>query len=155
MNTNDAIRQVREQAMKRGQHARAAALKRKEEFLGARVPRELRDKVIRRAEELGVPVSILIRSILEDAFSGQPGRAGSTQFTPGATIAEEGAFATQMRNSGTKIANVIGWETVTLNQDRPCVRCGKPMRAGEQAIIGLCAAGQDPVVLCNPCKAVL
>ena len=54
--------------------ARATAMKRKEEYLGARVPRELRSKVIARAAELGIPVSILIRNILEQAFSTADGQ---------------------------------------------------------------------------------
>src|SRR3569832_1831157 len=60
--------EVRDQAM-------AMAMKRKEEYLGARVPRWLKDKVIERARDTGVPVSILIRIILEEAF--REGRDGA------------------------------------------------------------------------------
>src|SRR3990172_6014097 len=48
--------------------ARSSGMMRKEEYLGARVPKELRDKVITQADMLGIPVSILIRNILEEAF---------------------------------------------------------------------------------------
>lgn len=61
--------------------AMSAAMQRKEEFLGARVPKELRDKVIRRAEHLNVPVSILIRTILEEAMRDSP----DTPVTPPAS----------------------------------------------------------------------
>src|SRR3569832_2340392 len=60
--------EVRDQAM-------AMAMKRKEEYLGARVPRWLKDKVIERARDTGVPVSILIRNILEEVF--REGRDGA------------------------------------------------------------------------------
>src|SRR3569623_1984684 len=48
--------------------ALSLAMKRKEEYLGARVPRWLKDKVMERAREVGVPVSILLRNVLEEAF---------------------------------------------------------------------------------------
>src|SRR3990172_12224513 len=56
------------QAGRMRERAVAQAMKRKEEYLGARVPRELKDRVLERAQELGIPASILIRQVLEEAF---------------------------------------------------------------------------------------
>jgi hypothetical protein len=47
--------------------ALAAAVKRKEEDSGARIPKEIKDKVIKRAVALGIPVSVLIRKQLGGA----------------------------------------------------------------------------------------
>ena len=56
-------KRMRDNAMRHarniGNKARANAMKRKEEYLGARVPKELRDKVIAQADRLEIPVSIL------------------------------------------------------------------------------------------------
>lgn len=46
----------------------AATRDRKIKFLHTRVPEELDRKIKARAEEMNVPVSILIRNILDDAF---------------------------------------------------------------------------------------
>ena len=74
---------MRERGINRAQTMRdqalSVAMKRKEEFLGARVPKELRDKVTARANEQGIPVSILIRNILEDAFKNHPNLAYSAR----------------------------------------------------------------------------
>ncbi|HKI81175.1 MAG TPA: hypothetical protein VKA04_05970, partial [Pseudodesulfovibrio sp.] len=71
------IATMRDKAARRGKtyrdKATSNAMQRKEEYLGARVPKELRDQVVQRASELGMPVSILIREILEEAVS--PSRA--------------------------------------------------------------------------------
>ena len=70
----------RAQAMR--DKALSVAMKRKEEFLGVRVPKDLRDKVTDRANNLGIPVSILIRNILEEAFNGPKSAACSAIFSP-------------------------------------------------------------------------
>lgn len=49
--------------------ALAAAVKRKEEYPGARIPRELKDKVIKSAVALRMPVSVLIRKQLDGAYA--------------------------------------------------------------------------------------
>ena len=127
--------------------ARATAMKRKEEYLGARVPRELRSKVIARAAELGIPVSILIRNILEQAFStadGQDRQSGrqETDTTAGQKIA--GAFA-----------SVIGWEQITLNRDMHCSACGTTIPSGSVVTLGLAAPGEDHVILCGKCNKAI
>ena len=159
MRSHEAVNKMPEQARKRAQrmqqHARSAALKRKEEFLGARVPRELRSKVIARATQLGIPVSILIRNILEAAFderTGSTARENVAATTPGMGT---DSVAGSTNDTGMKIANVLGWEAITLNQDLPCARCTRQLRAGESVTLGFVLAGQDPVILCNSCKAAV
>ena len=60
-----------ERATTMRQQAMATAAKRKQEYLGARVPKQLREKIISKAESLGIPVSILIRNILTDYIDNQ------------------------------------------------------------------------------------
>src|SRR3569833_4063126 len=92
--------------------ALSLAMKRKEEYLGARVPRWLKDKVIERARDTGVPVSILIRNILEAAF--REGRDGAQ--TRPSRGAETGA-ETHLIEARRRFSTVIGWEQIELNRN--------------------------------------
>ena len=116
----------------------AQAMRRKEEYLGARVPRELREKVIRRAQELAVPVSILIRNVLEDAFGGHAATAA-----PAPGVQSKPAFE-----------DVLGWEEITLNRAIACAHCGTGLKAGSRATLGLGGVGGH-VVLCGRCKGLI
>ena len=131
------------QAQLRRDKARATAMKRKEEYLGARVPGELRAKVIDRANELGIPVSILIRNILEEAFSvPATGSAAEQSVVRGSRPAE----------NINDYPNVIGWEQITLNRPMTCTGCARLIEAGARVTLGLTSPGEDHVILCSSCK---
>lgn len=131
----------RKQANAMRDKARATAVKRKEEYLGARVPRELREKVIARANSLGIPVSILIRNILEEAFSGRAGEASDAGRGDAVAGGRVGRFP-----------GVIGWEEITLNRTMDCTGCGRGLSAGSSVTLGLGAPGEEHVILCDRCK---
>lgn len=142
----DFARQMREfgrkQASAMREQARSTAMKRKEEYLGARVPKDLREKVIARADSLGIPVSILIRNILEDAFNTQVARGhAQTSLDGGASVGLNERFP-----------NVIGWERITLNKDVACSSCSKILPAGSVAAWGVSGAREDRVILCEKCR---
>jgi len=129
---------MRDYGQSRRDKAVTMAMKRKEEYLGARVPKELRDSVVARAKEIGIPVSILIRNILEEAFSGH---------------ILESSIAKSSNNSkqaAGKFAAVIGWEKLELNRTIKCAGCGVELAQGTQAALGLGAA--EPLVICDACK---
>ena len=118
-------------------HALAQAHKRKEEFLGARVPMELRLKVIQRAEQEGLPVSLLIRRILENYIAGGAPAALSASST-----------------SSRQFAHVLAWDKITLNRDASCTHCGVSLKAGATAVLGL-NPGHAPEILCDQCKGAI
>lgn len=124
--------------------ARAAAIKRKEEYLGARVPKELREKVIARANSLGIPVSILIRNILEEAFA--TARPAAETGSPKAGVDRHRDHVVE------RFPGVIGWEELTLNRAMDCTGCGRGLGAGSTVTLGLGAPGEDHVILCDRCK---
>jgi len=134
------------QAELRRDKARATAMKRKEEYLGARVPGELRAKVIDRANELGIPVSILIRNILEEAFSSSTVAGTAVELT---TTRVKGLV--QEKDS---YPSVIGWEQITLNRFMTCTGCARQIDAGARVTLGLTSPGEDHVILCSNCKAM-
>lgn len=134
----------RKQAKDMRERARDRALERKAEYLGARVPKELRDRVIARAAQLGIPVSILIRNTLEEAF----GRDRSA--APDAAV--RGAEAERRGADGTGFPGVIGWKQIVLNRTMGCASCGRDIEAGASATLGIALAGEDHVILCARCK---
>jgi len=133
------------QAQLRRDKARASAMKRKEEYLGARVPGELRAKVIDRANELGIPVSILIRNILEESFS---------VTAAGVSVGQPAARDSRSEQDNNDYPSVIGWEQITLNRSMTCTGCTRQIDAGARVTLGLTSPGEDHVILCSNCKAM-
>ena len=144
----------RDQASRRGKSVReravATALKRKEEYLGARVPKELRDMIIRRADAMGMPVSILIRNILEEAIRSW-GKAETD--TTGVVADDRNAHATA-GHTPVRFPNVLGWEEIRLNKSVNCAICGIRLESGASVTLGLAGPGEEHVVLCQRCKQV-
>ena len=136
------------QARERAQQARERAQQRKEDFLAARVPKELRDKVFKRAEAEGISVSILIRKILEQAFA-----------DPSASIAPEelnsGKTARETNIHTARFSNVLGWETISLYQKASCGECARVLAAGHDAVVGISATGGPPILLCPSCHTAI
>ena len=117
----------------RREKAMSIAVRRKEEYLGARVPKELRDKVIQKAKNMGIPVSILIRNILEDAFVGDDAGVGKVG------VFEDALFE-----------DVIGWDEIILSKSINCAGCGVQLAVAQRAALGL--GGDKPIVVCDSCK---
>ncbi len=138
----------RKQGGKMREKAMAMAMKRKEEYLGARVPKALKDRVIAKADEMNIPVSLLIRRVLEEAFSDGTDRQNEWSFLT-STKAENKV------NEVDKLADVIGWKAMEINQDRSCERCREPLPKGENVALGFSASDSGYVIVCHPCKAQL
>lgn len=152
---------MRERAINRAQAVRnqalSVAMKRKEEFLGARVPKELRDKVTARANEQGIPVSILIRNILEEAFK-NPASVNNTyadKLPQEAAVSAEPAFEGRAHPYVARFPAVLGWEMIRLNRQVDCSSCGKPLLPGTSVTLGLTSgvvqAGATHIILCDRC----
>ena len=125
----------------RREKAVSIAMKRKEEYLGARVPKELRDRVIQRAKEMGIPVSILIRNTLEETFKEEQ----SLQ-----DMESSGQNIQSIESSSDKFSSVLGWEKILLNKSVSCTGCGIHLQQGTESYLGLGAS--EPVVICKACK---
>lgn len=144
----EKMRQLaRAKAIQKGGDMRAKAMamaaQRKEEFLGARVPRELRDKVTQRAEQLGIPVSMFIRNMLEELFRDAPECVDKQQ-----RLAESVRSSTLAK----RFMQVLGWEDMRLNRAVACSGCGHALTPGMSVTLGLGMTGGEHVVLCQHCK---
>ncbi len=131
MNPEDALRRARaarDRAVK-------TAMRRKEEYLGARVPKALKERVIAQAEREGIPVSLLIRRTLEAAFP-EPERPVAP--TPPASAA---------------LAQVFAWQPVEVAREGHCAACGRSLPAGAQGWLAI--GGGEPALVCGECKTGL
>lgn len=141
---DDMAKQIKQEAEKRARMARDQAMimaaKRKEEYLGARVPKVLKEKVIARAEEMGIPVSLLVRRALEEVFLGETDSPDKPQ--------EEVAGGDSKYNA------VLGWKELELNREHACDRCQSSLSAGMEAIMGI-TSDEGVVIICRSCKEQL
>jgi len=143
--------EISQQGRKMRTIAMERAKKRKEEFLGARVPKELRDSVIRRAEEQGIPVSILIRKLLEREMS--RGDSGGEVRDNSAVSQDVESLSPERRaTAGEGYSNVLGWNEITLNQAVECSSCHRYVGSGKNAYVGITMAAGKHVILCAACK---
>ena len=131
--------------------ALAIAMKRKEEYLGARVPKELKERVIARASELRIPVSNLIRNVLEEAFGGQ-GLEKEISNSRLSTYIKKNSLGIASAN---RFPMVLGWEDIRLNRSTVCTGCGKNLEPGSYVILGIAAPGEERILLCDICKESL
>lgn len=125
--------------------AMSVAMKRKEEYLGARVPKALKEKVISRADELGIPVSLLLRKVLEEVFSEE-------QTLLKLDLIKHGAEKKEYGDATKRFVEVIAWKDIQLNQVRDCEVCGEPMPAGSHVMMGIVAGNSDVPILCTSCQ---
>ena len=127
------------------------AMKRKEEYLGARVPKELKERVILRAVELGIPVSILIRNILEAAFSDTAFKQDIHKTRIGTDVYRNGSD----KVASNQFPSVLGWEDIRLNRSASCAGCGKNLQPGSHVTLGISSPGEERIILCDICKESL
>ncbi len=112
----------------------------KEKVIHTRIPAALEEQIKRAAEALRVPVSNLVRNMLEDAIDmGRQVRDSLPRAAKAAAAADE-------------LADVFGWQALTLNVAVPCARCGKSLEAGDEAYLGLTDRARDArVFICSAC----
>lgn len=96
-----------------------------------------------RARGLRVPVSNLVRNILED----------STRMVD--TILE-GGFKIAEALSGTVeenlLSDVLGWQPMIANREILCSRCKAPILKGAEAFVSVGPAHGRTIVICKGCK---
>jgi hypothetical protein len=107
---------------------------RKEKVIHTRIPAALEEQIKRLAEGLRVPVSNLVRNMLEDAIDvtrrmrdAVPHMSHSHAPTP----------APPPPTPTRDLSSIYGWQALTLNVDTSCARCGALLGAGDDAYLGL------------------
>ena len=109
---------------------------RQERWLHARISETLEDALKREARRRRLPVSLLVRHVLEGALDLVEG------------IVEGGLHvAGRERDDG----DIYGWQELILNRAADCARCEAALRAGDGAYRGLRDRSGPPVFLCVTC----
>jgi len=127
---------------------------RKERVIHTRVPESLDDEIKRRATDLGLSVSNLVRNILQHTFGlvedivhdsaeiARSARGAKAAFTTDGSTARE----TESPNSV-----VVGWHMALLNINGVCDTCNAVLPKGTRAGIGV-LAGPGPIPFrCQRC----
>jgi hypothetical protein len=129
----------------------------KERVLHTRVPAVLERELKRFAENLRIPVSNLVRTILEDALDVADAATENVEerLKKAAQQLEHERERFKKRVLPDPLAGVFAFQDVTLAQPAQCVKCGKDLRAGEKAHLGLTDAPRRPsatrIFACDAC----
>lgn len=111
----------------------------KERVLHTRVPAVLEQELKRFADNLRVPVSNLVRTILEDALEVAD---HATENVEGRLKKAAGALEKERQRLRKKVLfdplkDVFAFQSVTLAQGASCAKCRRDMPAGTSAHMGL------------------
>jgi len=116
---------------------------RKDRVLQARVSPSLYNDLVAKARRLRVPVSNLVRNILEDST-----RMVENIVDSGIEIAE--AIGKGM--DGEDLSSVLGWQPMIANKRLACSHCGHPIQKGRDTFMSVGASGSRTFVICEDCK---
>jgi hypothetical protein len=116
----------------------------KERVIHARVPEALDDEVRRRAGNLGLSVSNLVRNILENTFG-----LVEDIVADSAGIARSARRMTNPERDESD--HVLGWTLAVLNVNAICSRCNAILPKGTKAGIGVQRRGASTQFRCEPC----
>jgi len=135
----------------------------KERVIHTRVPVALDDALKKFALSMRVPVSNLVRVLLEDAVTvAQRATDRVAEVAEHAADAAEEAAArvsekpdkSRNKTAGPDsdgLAGVFGYQPLTLAIDTRCARCGAALGVGEDAFLGLRDGAGPRVFVCSPC----
>lgn len=133
------------------------ATSRKERVLHTRVPAVLERELKRFADNLRIPVSNLVRTILEDAVSvaDAAGDRVEERLKNAARQLEHERERLKKKVQFDPLADVFAFQTVTIAQAAVCTKCGIELRPGARAHLGLTDGGAKPpggrIFVCDGC----
>jgi len=141
---------------------------RKERVLHTRVPAVLEDELKNLANALRVPVSNVVRTILEDAIATAEvmGRRAEGELrTVADRIArrrkhrgkssDDAADAPETKPPQAPLAGVVGYQPLMLAQATDCAVCGKTLEQGAKAFLGVrSVAGETSPIVGSECLPV-
>ena len=116
---------------------------RKDHVRQARVSPSLYNQLLAQARRLRVPVSNLVRNILEDST-----RMVENIVDGGIEIAEAIGRGVDEQD----LTSVLGWQPMIANRRLTCSRCGRAIQKGGEAFMSVGAPGGRTFVICGECK---
>jgi hypothetical protein len=129
----------------------------KERVLHTRVPAVLERELKRFAENLRVPVSNLVRVILEDAVNAADAAGESVEGRLKRAAQQLGKEREKLKKRvmPDHFVDVYAFQAVTLAQPATCAKCGRALGRGEHAHLGLTEGAPrtqvDRIFVCESC----
>jgi hypothetical protein len=151
---------------------------RKERVLHTRISEPLAEDIRRMAEDLRVPVSNLVRNVLEEAFSVVEAVTDNVGDLIEDVVDEAERTRGRIRSrrhylrhrhrrerrprgrpdgvdaepaERAEFPDVVGWQPLILNQQKSCADCEEPIERSERGFAGMTAAGLSEIYLCRDC----
>jgi hypothetical protein len=122
---------------------------RQERWLHTRISENLEDALKREARRRRLPVSLLVRNVLEGALDlVEEIVEGSLHV---ARRSEDLVRAASRRGADPGLDEVYGWQELILNRAAACTRCGTELHGGDRAYRGLRDRTGPPVFQCVAC----
>ena len=148
---------------------------RKERVLHTRISEPLAEDIRRMAEDLRVPVSNLVRNVLEEAFAvvetvsenvgdmiedvvdeaertreriRRYSDRGRRESRPADDRQRKPAKARAPRE---EFPEILGWQPLIFNRPQVCSDCEEPIERGERGYVGVTANGMSNIHLCRDC----
>jgi hypothetical protein len=137
---------------------RESKVGRKERVLHTRVPAVLERELKRFAENLRIPVSNLVRTILEDALSVADLATESVEerLKRAAHHLEKEREKLKKRMEHDPLEGIMAFQAVTLALESSCAKCERDLPRGSRAHMGIRRAdrperGGGPLFVCDGC----
>jgi len=119
---------------------------RKDRVLQARVSQSLYKDLVDQARRLRVPVSNLVRNILEDSTRMVENLVDSSL---------EIADVLSGKTTEEDLSSVLGWQPMTANRRLVCSKCREQIQKDNQALVSVGAPGGRTFVICEDCKLAI
>ena len=112
----------------------------KERVIHTRVPESLEAELRRRAQDLGISVSNLVRNVLGHAFG-----------LVGDVVADGHAIARAARGEKRPGKEVVAWQEIVVAKETTCPRCRNLIAKDERAAITVHDDGTMGTIECQSC----
>jgi len=119
---------------------------RRERWLHTRISEHLEDALKQEARRRRLPVSMLVRDVLEGALDLVENIVESSLHV--ARRSERTARHVRRRDG---LDEVYGWQDIILNRAASCARCDTSLAVGTGAYRGLREGAGPPAFLCSTC----
>jgi hypothetical protein len=127
----------------------------KERVIHARIPESLDDEVKKRATDLGLSVSNLVRNVLQHTFGLVEGvvhdSAAIARAARDAKAAVTGGAPVTRPPDAVAAAQVLGWQRAVLNVNAVCDQCNAILTKGSRAGLGILDRAGTPPFRCLDC----
>jgi hypothetical protein len=125
---------------------------RKQRVLHTRISQQLAEDIGRMAEDLRVPVSNLVRNVLEEVFSVVETVTDNVGELIEDVMDEAGRVRRRAQPEPRQDPpDVLGWQPLILARASRCTDCAAPLARGDRAYVGVTGSGASSHTLCADC----